>query len=479
MNENLNDIYQEKRINITEMFFYVLRKWKVILSVALAAALAAGALTYVKSAKNAKNSTGSSVSVKEQIFLSEEEKEDLEHRMGQIGEYEQIIAECDEYLEKSIRIKLDPMGYYIGTQQYIFSGGTPSEVLTAVLQCKGRLGEEATIEALAEELGGETENSYLREVISTSVGIERRQQTFTLENSGEILNISVMHYDREQCEAILAYFSSIMEEEAGLLKQSESPVTVEKTADAVAATTNRDAINASKEIYSMKFNAYDSLATAKENLSDAQRRYYEALKKEEAGEDQSSAVLPSPAAVDWKMTIAAAILAAFCTGAFYAAAYLFGGKIHTKREMESMVLLPVAGYCPSDHLKKNPVDKLLDRLETKAYGKTDDTAEMVCEMLRSYAGQKNVKKLYLSGSCMDNQQAERLKPLVLMLQKDGIELRIGQDLLTDAEALKEALEYKTVVFWEKCHRTRERDVKEEVSRVLSCGADVLAVVVEN
>lgn len=478
MNERLNEIYaEEKSISIIDMLFYVLRRWKSVLAVALAAAIAVGTLTYMKSGAEVSEQPTTPEALLEQIDLSDSEKEELEYKLSLIHGYEKTIAESDEYLNHSIKANLDPNGFYEGKLQYVFSGADSTDVLEAALQCKGRLEAGDTLETMVKSMKEETTEAFLREAIEVSAGTNP-EQTVIMEGYEKVLNVKVVHYDRAECENILSYLKEVMEAEA--VVQSGKQVAVTKVADTVTLSVSEALIGSKREMINIKSAAYDALKNVKDGMSDIQKTYYELETQEKTIDTESQ---PKPEAetgrsVNMKYIVLAAVALAFCMAAFYAAAYLFGGHIHTRRELESCMFVPVAGYSTESGKKKNLIDRLIDSMEKKAGAVSGDTLEMLCAMLKNYAEQENVKKLYLSGSRVQGEGAEVFTHLKKMLAAEGIELVVGQNILTDAAAFQNAVDCGNVVFWETCHKSREKDIRAEVMKVLSCGAKVLAIVAE-
>ena len=105
-------------------------------------------------------------------------------------------------------------------------------------------------------------------------------------------------------------------------------------------------------------------------------------------------------------------------------------------------------------------------------GKDDDTAAI---MLSGIANQKEAKKVYVTSKGLDSDDNQKLKA---MLEKEGIAVVFGGDILADAKALQEVSKCDSVVLMEKCFVSKESEIKEKIEKATACGANVLAVVLE-
>jgi hypothetical protein len=85
--------------------------------------------------------------------------------------------------------------------------------------------------------------------------------------------------------------------------------------------------------------------------------------------------------------------------------------------------------------------------------------------------------MYITGS-FSKEDSELVQILKGLLAKDGVDVIAGNSILQDAKALQDASECGTVVFVEKCNVSKEKDIKEELDKAVSCGIKVLGIVLE-
>ena len=160
-------------------------------------AIAAGGFSYMKSSKAAETSAKVlSLKEVEDSFDTEDAFVAAKNKIEKINEYKQNLKEREYYLENSIKIKLDPNGYYEGTVTYAVSGADEQDVLKNAALLKGSLLSEENFVKMAEALNDTKDTVLLKEVVE--------EETEYLTNGAEVV-VKACHYEKEECEKMLEY----------------------------------------------------------------------------------------------------------------------------------------------------------------------------------------------------------------------------------------------------------------------------------
>lgn len=428
MNENKNLIYDdEKTISLVHLCMYIMGKWKLMIIAAIVLAILSGGLSYIKSSKIPEQS-GKVLSLEEAeaSFSTEDEFTAVQNKIAKIDEYEQNVEERDYYIENSVKIRLNPNGFYEGTVTYVVSAADEKDILKAVTLLKSELLSEESFEKMAEELTEAKDPALLKEVVT--------EKTEYYETGAEVI-IKARHYEKEECEKMLE-----------VLKKDLPDV---ELIDAQVKTSSDYAlISFSSDMLNARNTAYDAIKTIENGMSDKEKIYYELIENPNAVQEPVEAAKPS---VDIKMAILAAVLGVFCVAGVYGVIYLFSGYVHTKEELQSWVDIPVL--------------------------ETGDNLEMLAAMLAGIAGEYNEKSLYLTSS-LGSPNTELMENVKKMLQTKGIEAVVGQRVLDNPAALEDAMKCGAVVFTEMCNQSKEKDIREEIVKANSCGVRVLGVILE-
>lgn len=428
MNEINNLIYDdEKTISLVHLCTYIMGKWKLMIIAAVVLAILGGGLSYIKNSRVPEKS-GSVLSLEEAeaSFATKEEFAVAQNKIAKIEEYKQNVEERDYYLENSVKIKLNPNGFYEGTVTYVVSAADEKEILKAVTLLKSEILSEESFEKMAEELDEEKDPALLKEIVT--------DKTVYYETGAEV-SIRALHYEKEECEKMLE-----------VLKKNFPDV---ELIDAQVKTGSDYAlISFSSDMLNARNAAYDAMKSVENGMSDKEKTYYELLENPDAVQEPVEAVKPS---VDIKMAILAAFLGAFCVAGVYGVIYLFSGYVHTKEELQSWVAMPVL--------------------------EVGNNLEMLAAMLAGIAGEYNEKSLYLTSS-LESPNTALMENVKKMLQTKGIEAVVGQRVLDNPAALEDAMKCGAVVFAEMCNQSKEKDIREEIVKVHSCGVRVLGAILE-
>ena len=318
MNEINNLIYDdEKTISLVHLCTYIMGKWKLMIIAAVVLAILGGGLSYIKNSRVPEKS-GSVLSLEEAeaSFATKEEFAVAQNKIAKIEEYKQNVEERDYYLENSVKIKLNPNGFYEGTVTYAVSGADEQDVLKNVAFLKGSLLSEENFVKMAEALNDTKDTALLKEVVE--------EETEYLTNGAEVV-IKAFHYEKEECEKMLEYL------------KKDIP-NVELVGEQISTKLDNALIGFSTDMVNVKNNMYDSMKSIENGMSALEKTYYEMLENPDVIKEPVAVVEPS---IDLKLVIIAAVAGVFCVAGLDGVFYLFSGLVHTKEELESWIAVPV------------------------------------------------------------------------------------------------------------------------------------------
>ncbi|MGN0334335.1 MAG: hypothetical protein ACI4DV_01555 [Lachnospiraceae bacterium] len=481
MSDKRSEIYEnEKSISIVELIFYVLRKWKPALAAALVIGIAAAGLTCLKSGQR-EVVPADPLENLSKIEITEEEKEELYGTVQLIEEYEKTLSDYESYMENSVKIKMDPNGYYVGSAGYVISGTDEESVLRAKVYCGSQLISEENLIRMTSALDEEIGPQFLKEILNVQE-YENGSKDSEVNKTEQLLAFDIQHYDREECKKILEICREIISEAADKLSQEGVNVRIIEASSELTMTNNYDLISYQSGINEKKADVLSKIKKLKSEMTGSQKKYYEMSKQIEEQEDTAAEeeIVHVKAQIHWKKTIALSVLAAFCVFAFYGASYLFSRRIHTKEELESCINVPVMVLEENhDKKKSNVIDRLIDGVEKRAGIASGQKADMISAMVMQYAIQQGAQKIFFTGSMgtawFPANAAEQLREMLIQHQ---IEFRQGASILTDTKAMQEAVDCGYVVFVEKCGQLGEKEAREEVAKAVSCGMKVLGIILE-
>lgn len=442
----------EPEIDLKDLFFHVLYRWRSVMAVAVACC---ALLSAYKAARMAELTPEERVpkKVREYELALERYELDKASYEREIGNDLERLEQQREYVEKSVLMRVDPYRKPIASiDLFVKLDAAEWETLP------DNLGMDPTDSVIktytsgfasmidwkpVQELTGMDER-YLREMLN--VYTDYNSNTFTL---------SIVYLDGDTAQEIL---DVILEQ---VLDRHES---VEQAAGAhEILVTNRtfSYIIDTGLAESQKSNV--AAITGYERSVLGNREKLEEL--EEPGEPRIIGFVKYP--------IAGMALGGFLGVLFWGVHYLVDGRIHGKRNMQDRYGFPLLGVMPPSERKGmfSCVDRLLDGLAF-GRGETEEVCRHIAITVTRLAGEG--KKVLLAGTV----GLDKVQGFVEVLadQMPNVILSGAENVGEDANALAAAENCDAVVLLEKLGWSRRAKVRRECECIRALGKTVIGYV---
>lgn len=233
-----NSTYEqyEQEIDLKDLMFAVLHKWRPVILVAVVLAVvlggAKGAMTY-RQQNDPEVSKETREKYQEELDLYEKNKETAER---EIENLKTDIANQQEYLDKSIWINMSPydvcesrIDMYVTTGYEIMPGMVyqNQDYTDTILQAyQGLLTSSAVMEDVAKSVG--TEPRYLKELVNVTIGTNGGQLN-------HLLTINVKHKTKSDAKKVMDEMLDHMNELHGQVVASIGEHTVNTVNSSVSA----------------------------------------------------------------------------------------------------------------------------------------------------------------------------------------------------------------------------------------------------
>lgn len=454
----------EQEIDLKDLMFAVLHKWRPIILVAVLLAVLLGGF---KGATTYKEQNDPDVikeaeeKYQDDLELFNKNKETCER---EIENLKTDIANQQEYLEKSIWINMSPydvcesrVDLYITTDYEIMPGMVYQNMdyTDTILQAyQALLTSSAVMEDIAEKVG--TEPRYLKELISVSVGT----------NSGKLnhlLTISVKHTTKQDAQKVMNEIIDHMNDMQEQVVASIGEHTVNTVNKGVSASVDLTLADKQRSETERLTTLNDSLETKQKSLED--------MEEPEKTVSSRTAALKSGI----KYAILGGVLGGFVVVFFVCVAFLLSDKVYSARELKNRYKIKILGTMPIKNRKVfGKIDAWLNRLEGRA-SSVDEEAEyaLIAANIRNYA--ENMKSILVTGSV----DAAVLQTVADKLSSDldGVDMVVGGNMLQDVETIKKLPECDGVVLVEQCMSTKYSTVELEIERTTDLQKSVVGCVV--
>lgn len=446
----------EQEIDLKDLMFAVLRKWKPIILVGVIFALLLGGYKGFTTYKNGTSASAIEEADKkynEELTTYEDSVEKLEKEIGNITT---DIAEQEEYLENSIWLKVSPYDIcearadvYVTTDYTIMPGMNYQNVdyTETILQVYQSL---LTSNEVKEEIAlkADTEPRYLNELLSVS-------------RSGRIITINVKHVSKEEAQAVL--------DDVIVWLNNLKPQVVSMIGDHTISIVNNSTSSRVDLAHAETQETQEQKLVDLETSLETKQKELDELEAPEKTEFSMKTAVKSAV----KFAVVGGVLGAGMVVFAVCVLFLMSDKVYSANELKRRYGVKVLGGLPAKTCKC-PIDKWLNKLEGRVF-ETDEAVRngLIAQNVRNGIG--DVKKLLVAGSA-DAAHVEALAK-ALKTELSEIEVVAGGNMLKDVETLKMLPECDGVVLVEACGVSKYGDIALEMEKACDLGKNVVGCVV--
>ncbi len=457
-----NNTTYEQEIDLKDLMFAVLHKWRPIILIAVLFGILLGSYKVVGSLSQQKDVEY----VKKAQMQYEQDLEEYQTlKSGYEREVNNIRKNIDsqtEYLENSILMKISPYDKYTSSADLFIKLDDTTALKGAnsytVLYNNGLVGAYASyinrgfdLSELAMKMG--TEVSYLKELI-----------TVTTDEWGQKLSISVCYMDSKGADQIL---NAILDD----VKRQQSDFSSKFGDHDLYIMNQVSNTDTDLELANEQKRVNDNITILQTTLKEKEKAL------EELQEPAEALVLSKTAAVKSgiKYGVLGGVLGAFITIFCICVAFLMTDKVKSAKDLKQRYGIKVLAMFPSKEKKRvfSGIDSWLDKLEGKKDTLTEEARyELMAANLKNYAG--DAKKVFVIGTVSEealNNVANKLGKLC----SDMI-LSVGVNLNENAETVSNLPESDAVILVEENGVSRFGEIEKEIEAVYNVKKEIIGVV---
>lgn len=446
-----NNLTYEQDLNLKDLIFAVLYKWRIIIVAAIVFALALGGfkgVTTYKSRSNPEKALSIQEAYNADMDTYARNKASYEREIANI---ERSLAEQVEYLENSIWVNLSPYDIneakadlYVTTGYEIMPGMTYQNIdytddILSVYQ--SMLVGDAVIEAIAAELG--TEARYIREIISIEQGeiAERANHVFT---------VRVKHNTTEEAQQVL---DSVLAQIDGLKHQVETAM-----GEHTVRVVNSD-VNVLVDLdHAAVRTAQEKKTTELEKSLTTKRTALEALK--EPVKPNSAAMVAVKSGIKFAILggVGGACIVAFMVCVFF----LMNTTVYSARELKNRYQMKILGVLSSGKKKMCVIDTYLRKMEGRAQTCDEKTSySLIAANIHNYIGE--MQTILVTGNAAE----ERIQEVASKIAAELSDIQVVYDgsIMKNASALEKLPKCDSVVLVEQCGVSGYGDIEQEIEKI--------------
>ncbi len=474
------DYQYEREIDLIDLFHHILKRWRVIILVALIGAVILGAYNGYKQMQPPAEPT---VEEKEKALdelrkgLTDLEVAEVDSLVESYKSYAEVYADRVMYGQKSIYLNLDPEHVYRGFATYMISNYYDNKGEYTVENTDAGniislynvlIKDSITAERIREVTGWTSEEQYITDLISVgSSGIS-------------ILNLSIMAPTDAECRTILGILEERLEEVRDDVTKN-APHDIEIISERFTEEYNQGVSDARKGQNDTLVGLQTTMRNLSNPLTSAQKSYYNEIIKQEYPDELAEQKFSKFGLV--KYAVFGFFVGAFIVMMLVAVEYIARKVLRTPDDMALMFNTRVIGIVKAeDGIKKKQFLASIDKWFEKKFDRRlgllprEQALEMVSSEIAADMKKSDVKKLVITGTAGESAISEAVQDLELGL-KDAGDISVSKSPLTDPVSVQRISEADGVVIVEKMGDSRLADIGKELDICRKLGISVLGSIV--
>ena len=485
--ERNDNISMNREINILDMVYYIVSKWKSVCLAAIIFMLLAAAYSYATSGKAIESQQALE---NNPIELSDTELSNVQAYASYVNNYENL----QNYQKESPWMNMDADSYYEADMQYYIKlnnhemneAETSSTQNALVLAYKNALAREEVYTKIREAVGSEVKEAYYSEIIDTDNVLKKKayNNTLMVNSAGGVLNVTVRLQNAQQVEVLAGIVNEAFMAETSKLSSQISAhklvlmdnQVVEKNADDIYMY--QKTINNSIKEVTTKIEEIEKTLTAQ------QKAYYQqnCVETEEVAEspdDQSETAVVVKPTVNKKLAVVGFILGFMLLCGIYAVVYLLNAKLMVEDDFERIYSQKLICRVAPDmkDVKMFSLDKILLKIRRAGlltFNNTD-ALPMIVTNIKIACKKNNVSKVVLSSNKIKDQ--DFLGEISKALKDAGVDAVVGNSVLYDYQTLEKAAEDAMIILFEQAGCSEYLAVQQEIEICKHNGISMIGAVV--
>ena len=466
---------QEMELNLTDMLWTIIMKWRVVFICGILFAILAGGVSYIRSGKRieaAKQATTQEIRL---------EGEALDNAMDYLA-YWELYKKQKKYNENSLMMQLDGNGFYKAVLAYYVDNqftieypqiNKKNNIFAFTSQYISFLECDEFYDKLPDIGDDQNKKAYYSEAIDLS---NRYGGGKTIQIDDNLMVIAVYNEDKETCLAIAEIIDETVLEKKAEVTRLLGEHEVTRIRNECIFTADTDLLFYQNQNFTAQNTQRVNMSTLEKNLTKEELAYInqkmqekressdEAAQESSQIEEELQNATPS---ISKKLVVVGFVMGAILAAGVLAFVYLFRARLNMRDDFEKLYGIKLLGNVVYEDKRKKLfgfVDRLLIKLRDrrKHYFKEEEACNMIAASVRIAAVKADTDKVFVTGSNLEGKGKDFIEKLSKLLKKDQIVMITGNSILYDASALEKLVETGNVVLVEEAEKSLYDEIKKEI-----------------
>lgn len=464
----------EREINLYDLFWFILQKWRLIIVGGIIGILLIGGL-------------GTLIQIR---TTTEETKIDLESSFEQLSLNEQsrvtqFLVIDDIYRQIVKENQADPLLFinsnelYRTDVEYLITENEDNVLIASYLK--------NSVEKFWSSKNGLERFNYVSISYDQNIVISTEQEDLKDEDKPVLMFITIYGKDEDECKASLKDVKEIVKQAQKNIEKLFGKYYLNSTETYIYQTECNDLRNyidekKNKE-YSWINNRLGSIASFSEPVKQYINEYLFQTEQEKLISEEE--ITPNKVEsyefgtiINLKYIILGLLVGCCFPAGIWFIIYIFNGNLRYEDDIERIYSLNLMGKVQSDR-KLNSIDYFLLKMRRKNIHefKYQEVIDIIVSEIKIKAMQQGISRIYATGCVVGDEFKKIFNDISLCLSKYGIELVEGKSILYFAEALEQSAEIGNVLLIEKSEKTKYHELEQEIHKTETRGIQILGIVI--
>jgi len=451
----MNNTY-EQEIDLKDLIFYIVKRWRQILLIAVILAVVLGGYKLCRGVLNDKQYVDDLQKTYDSDFKSYHLTKDGYER--KINTLVQNIDYEENYEKNSVLFQLDPfnkcvakMNLFIRTEEEYNSINMVDPADSLVKAYSSMLKSKSTIEKAS--LENSLDISYLRELLNIEA-----------DYNGNMISITVTYKDENGAQKIL---DTILDS----IKTSQNEVESNLGIHSIIFMNGETSMIADQKLADFQNERSDKLTQMQKNLEETQLALDELVEPQQPTNESFSGVLKSAI----KYGFAGGVFGAFMVAFIFCIIYMMNPRLRSSEEFISRFNTKILGTFSTEVVRKkqSKLDIWINKLEGKEYISKGDVIKRIIAGITIYTEME--KTILLTGTV----EPDLLKNIQLEIKAHFPELifEIGIDMNRNFETLTRLTAVDGVILVEKCGVSKYKDIENELEIICNLNKKIIGSII--
>lgn len=454
----------EQEIDLKDLMFAVLRKWRLIIVIAVVFALLLGGIKTLKGV-NQLSDVEFVKKNQETYSATLEQYETTKKRLEkEITNLQDNIQSQQDYKEESILMNINPYDEYVESATFYIS--TDYTIMPGMVFQNPNTATSILKAYLSIAQNGEMYN-YVLGKMNNEMGLRYLKELVTIEPDydNNMLDITVVGDTEKRASDVMGYIKDSIQSSHGKITEAIGAHDVKIVDESQFVSVDLE-LDQKQTEFSANMDQLDT------SLRD---KTTELMELEEPKNNLLSKRSVLKSAI--KYAVLGGVLGAFMVVFFICVAFLMSDKLVSEKELKRRYGVMVLGVFRRQNKRKflPGIDRWLDKLEGTAAREQEDSQAFEVAAANALNYMEGVKEVLLVGT-VDAAAMDMIQN-GLSGHLSGTVLTVGGNLGKDAQAIKKAASCDAVIVVEQRNKSLFGGIEQELDVVRSLGKKVIGCIV--